>query len=171
MIEHEQKRKPRLRRPGIEGALTRGPQLTMPPVDPHPERATIGTEYARWVTQLMTDVAQSLNGVALQGALPVPVGFDPGGHGPQVLASGSAGRLLGYSLFETAGQAVTVHFHDAATNTAAVQSDGPDVWHEQVAANSVKNLTGMNVSFSTGLSLEFVGTGQLRGVVLLSGVD
>jgi hypothetical protein len=168
-----EKQKTRFRRPvGIEGARLRGPQLTMPEVDPAPERATINTEWSRWVTQLMTDLAQSKDGVALQGALPVSVGWDEAGRGPQIIASASAGRLLGYSFVETAGQAVTVHFHDAATNTPATQTDGPSVWHTAVAANGVRELVGMNVSFSTGLSLEFnTSGGQVRGVVLLSGVD
>ena len=167
-----QEKKSRLRRPGIEGARLRGPQLTMPEVDPNPERATVLTEWSRWSAQMMTDLSQSLSGVALQGSLPVPIGWDAAGRGPQIVASGSAGRLLGYSFLETAGQPVTVHFHDAATNTAATQTDGPDVWHTLVAANGIRELVGLNVSFSTGLSLEFVTTtGQIRGVVLLSGVD
>lgn len=167
-----QQKTPRFRRPGIEGARLRGPQLTMPEVDPHPDRSTINTEWARWTAQLMTDLSQSLNGVALQGALPIEVGWDADGRGPKIVASGSSGRLLGYSFFETAGQPVTVHFHDAATNTAATQTDGPSCWHTQVAANGVRELVGLNVSFSAGLSLEFVTTtGQVRGVVLLSGVD
>lgn len=149
--------------PGLTAPRTR---VVDPVKDADPE--TVFTDGIRWLSQLMTDVAQSLNGVALQGALPVPFGYDAGGRGPRLSISRSAGRLLGYSLSETAGHDVTVNFYDNDLGT----TDGDDVWHELVPTSKVVNLLGIRASFSSGLSAEFVTSGgQIRGIALLGGVD
>lgn len=149
--------------PGLTAPHTR---MVDPVKDADPE--TVFTEGIAWLTQLMTDVAQSLGGVALQGALPVQFGYDRDGRGPRLTISRSAGRLLGYSLYETAGHDVIVNFYDNDLGS----TDGDDVWHEDAAANKVTNLLGIRASFSAGLSAEFVTTGgQVRGIALLGGVD
>jgi hypothetical protein len=149
--------------PGLTAPRTR---VVDPVKDADPE--TVFTDGIAWLTQLMTDVAQSLNGVALQGALPVPFGWDKDGRGPRLKISSSAGRLLGYSLYETAGHDVVVNFYDNDLGT----TDGADVWHADATANTVTNLLDIRASFSIGLSVEFVTTGgQVRGIALLGGVD
>lgn len=149
--------------PGLTAPHTR---VIDPVKDADPE--TVFNDGIAWLTQLMTDVAQSLNGVALQGALPVEFGYDAAGRGPRLAISRSAGRLLGYSLYETNGADVTVNFYDNDQGT----TEGTDVWHAKATANSVTNLLDIRASFSVGLSVEFVTTtGKIRGVALLGGVD
>lgn len=142
--------------------------ITLPHTDPHPDTDSQLKQYVAYMAQLWADQAHSLLGVALQGALPVAFGYDKDGRGPKMKVSTSAGRLLGYSLLETAGHDVTVNFWDNPLGEAS----GSEVWHDIVTASKVLNFVGVNASFSTGLSVEFVTSGGLvRGVALLGGVD
>lgn len=61
--------------------------------DQTPESAEAQIAFTRWLMQLRTDVAETVNGVLLHGARPVPVGA-----GGTQRPTTSAGSLIGYGL-------------------------------------------------------------------------
>jgi hypothetical protein len=151
------------------------PTLPAPEEDLGAKADGIVQNWAAYWAQLYADLSESLQGVALQGALPVQVGWDDGGRflgqgGVQVL-SRSAGRLLGWSLLETADAAVTLRFYDGDESAALNAGHGTPVAATQLAANGHENEALRPTSFSDGLSVGFAGTGQVWGVVLIGGVD
>jgi hypothetical protein len=132
------------------------------------DQATDHTEYIRWLSQLQADVAQSLGGIMLQGARPVPLGTAPGGT---KTLSRSAGRLVGWSLHETSG-----------TNPALVRFwDGREAGANPLAYISVPAGLTVNmwnppgISVTDALLVEFVTGGSLsttvEGVAYLGAAD
>lgn len=56
------------------------------------------TDFTRWGAELRASLARTLNGVWLQGALPVPLGPVSAGNGGTQQLSSSAGRCVGWSV-------------------------------------------------------------------------
>lgn len=73
-------------------------RLTVPDQDDTPAVGEI--DFVRWASQLQADLAASLGGVMLRGALPVPIGAAPGGSTRPL---SSPGRVVGWSILETSG--------------------------------------------------------------------
>jgi len=127
-------------------------------------------DYVRWLSQLQSDLAASLGGIMLRGALPVAVGAAPGGT---LRPLSSPGRIVGWSLHETKG-----------TSPALVR-----LWNGREAANSpplayiaigqggVDNvwLGNSGISVTEAVLVEFVSGGGLstdvEGVLYLGAVD
>lgn len=132
------------------------------------DEATDHTEYIRWLSQLQADVAQSLGGIMLQGARPVPIGLAPGGTKTAIR---SPGRLVGWSLHETTG-----------ANPALVRFwDGREVGANPLGYVTVNAGQAINlwnppgISITDALLVEFVTGGGLstsvEGVVYLGAAD
>lgn len=151
------------------------PKLPELPDDPGAAAAGDPNRWAAWFSQMYADVAKSLRGVALQGALPIQIGYDDSGHnlgqGGTQQISRSAGRLLGWSLQETAGQPLAVVFNDVDEAVGGNASHGPLVGVTGLLANGHENESITPTSFSDGLAVTFTGSGKVFGVVLLGGVD
>jgi hypothetical protein len=150
------------------------PTLPEPDEDPGADHSGVN-RWAAWYAQMYADVAKSLRGVALQGALPIQIGYDDGGrelgqNGSQQI-SRSAGRLLGWSIRETSGAAVNLVFNDVDESSGGNASHGPLVGVTGLAANGHENEVIVPTSFSDGLAVTFTGSGFVFGVVLLGGVD
>lgn len=126
-------------------------------------------DYVRWAMQLQADLAASLGGVMLRGALPIPVGNAPGGS---LRPLSSPGRVVGWSLHETAG-----------TNPALLRVwDGRETGSKPLAYINVpaggtdnKWLGGAGISVTDALLIEFASGGSLstsvEGVLYLGAVD
>ena len=132
------------------------------------DEATAQTEYVRWLSQLQADVAQSLGGVMLQAARPVPVGIAPGGTLTPIR---SAGRLVGWSLHETTG-----------ANPAVVRLwDGREPGSKPLAYITIPAGAAVNewippgISITDALLVDLVTGGSLstsiEGVVYLGAAD
>lgn len=68
---------------------------------PDQDDSQIGeVDFVRWLSQMQADLAASLGGVMLRGALPIPIGSAPGGS---LRPLSSPGRIVGWSLHETGG--------------------------------------------------------------------
>lgn len=121
-------------------------------------------EYVRWALQMQADLAASLGGVMLRGALPIPIGSAPGGS---LRPLSSPGRIVGWSVHETSG-----------TNPAFLRVwDGREPGNKPLAyigltAGQVLNhwIGGGGISVTDALSVELV-TGTVEGVLYLGGVD
>lgn len=152
------------------------PELPEPSDDPGASAVGDPNRWAAWFAQMYADVAQSLRGVALQGALPMPIGYDESGralgaNGSQQI-SRSAGRLLGWSIKETGGvAAVSLVFNDIDESTGGNANHGPVVAVTGLIASGHENEMITPTSFSDGLAVTFTGSGLVYGVVLLGGVD
>lgn len=137
--------------------------------NPSPER------WAAWFSQLYADLSQSLRGVALQGALPVAIGYDDAGRqlgaNSSQQISRSAGRLLGWSIKETSGAPVSLTFFDCDEPEQANASHGSPVAVTALAANGHENIQLVPTSYVDGLAVSFSGSGLVYGVALLSGVS
>lgn len=148
--------------------------IRLPQVDPEATPQTVMTAYSAWIAQLYSDLSESLDGVALQGSNPVEIGTNLAGIALSRQISRSPGILRGWSLRESAGQAVTIDFVDVdeASGVNVAAADGlRRVATLGIAANG--SVTGEipNGSFSAGLGVIFGGTGTVTGVVYLNGVD
>jgi hypothetical protein len=120
-------------------------------------------DYVRWLSQMQADVAQSLGGIMLQAARPVPVGSAPGGT---LTPLRSPGRLVGWSLHESSG-----------TNPALVRLwDGREAGAKVLgyvaltAGQADNKWNAPGVSITDALLIEVV-TGTVEGVVYLGGAD
>lgn len=121
------------------------------------------SEYVRWLTQLQADLAQSLGGVALRAARPVAIGSAPNSSGRPL---SSPGRIVGWSIRETAGAAAAVRLWDGR------EAGGQLLATVALAASDSHTVmpTGGGISVSDALFVEVV-TGAVEGVVYLGGVD
>lgn len=148
--------------------------IRLPTVDPEATPQTIMTAYSAWIAQLYADLAESLDGVALQGALPVEIGTNLHGVALSPQISRSAGILRGWSLRETGGQAVTLDFFDvdeAQGQNIVVAGSFRRVATTQLAANGASTAELPNASFQSGLGVLIGGAGTVTGVLYLNGVD
>jgi hypothetical protein len=150
-------RRPLLQHPGPAAA-----RLELDAPD-QPDTATPETEYVRWLSQLQADVAQSLGGIMMQGARPVPVGSAPGGTNTPAR---SPGRLVGWSLHETTGTAAAlVRFWDGRETGSK-----PLAYVALAAGQTLNSWNGPGISITDALLVE-VATGAVEGVAYLGAAD
>lgn len=126
-------------------------------------------DFVRWLSQMQADLAASLGGVMLRGALPIPIGSAPGGS---LRPLSSPGRIVGWSLHETEG-----------TNPALLRVwDGRESGTKPLAYISVpaggtdnKWLGQSGISVTDALLVELATGGSLsasvEGVLYLGAVD
>jgi hypothetical protein len=121
-------------------------------------------DYVRWLAQLQTDLAASLGGVTLRGALPIPIGSAPGSSARPL---SSPGRIVGWSLHETGGTTPAIFRiwdgREAGTKPLAYLSVAAGV------ANTVWLGAG-GISVTDALFIETV-SGTAEGVLYLGAVD
>jgi hypothetical protein len=141
-------------------------RLTVPD---QPDDQVQEVDYVRWLMQMSADLATSLGGVMLQGALPVPIGSAPGGS---VRPLSSPGRIVGWSLHETGG-----------TNPAVMrvwdgrESGTKPLVYVSIPASGTDNrwLGTGGISVTDALFIEFAAGGSLsqsvEGVLYLGAVD
>lgn len=126
-------------------------------------------DYVRWLAQLQTDLAASLGGVMLRGALPIPIGSAPGGS---LRPLSSPGRIVGWSLHETGGTDPALcriwDGRESGTRPLAYLS---------VPAGGTENrwMGGGGISVTDALLVEFASGASLsaavEGVLYLGAVD
>ncbi len=127
------------------------------------DAATPDTDYVRWLSQLQADVAQSLGGIMMQGARPVPVGSAPGGTNTPIR---SAGRLVGWSLHETSGTvAALVRIWDGRES-----GSHPLAYIALDAGKTLNSWNAPGISITDALLVE-VASGAVEGVVYLGAAD
>lgn len=126
-------------------------------------------EYVRWALQLQADLAASLSGVELRGALPIPIGSAPAGS---MRPLSSPGRIVGWSLHETGG-----------TNPAVVrlwdgrESGANPLAYISVPAGGTDNRWqgGGGISVTDALMIDTESGGSLsqtvEGVLYIGAVD
>lgn len=128
---------------------------------------TVQINYTKWLEQLRVDLAQSVGGIMLRGALVVPVGSSAGARRGRV--STGPGALVGWALRNT----------DAANPATVELFDGTDadtgslVAPIELAAGESPPPTwfgpgGLNIA--RGLFLN-VAAGAVDGAVYLRGAD
>lgn len=129
-------------------------------------------QMAYGLAQAQQQMAQSLNGVLLKGALPValPLAGLGAGFGGDPMLARSPGCIVGWNLREIVGTAkVSANLHDGYDASAPIVAT--------VELNASLSSTGPltsnpgGVFFSVGLFLEIIGTGVLGGVFYLRGTD
>jgi hypothetical protein len=126
-------------------------------------------ESVRWLMQMQADLAASLGGVMLRGALPVPIGSAPGGS---LRPLSSPSRIVGWSIHETTG-----------TNPGVIRVwDGREPGSKLLACLGVpaggtdtRWLGSGGISVTDALLLEVVAGASLsttvEGVLYLGGSD
>lgn len=112
----------------------------------------------RYLVEMQTRMAESQNGVTLRGARPVAVGASSTNDETLRPLSNGAGRLVGYTLTETAGTATLVRFFDHDEN-------GQRIWQQPLAANGSATLwMPGGLSITNGLALVlYDATGATKG--------
>ncbi|MFC8717782.1 hypothetical protein [Kitasatospora sp. NPDC057198] len=120
-------------------------------------------EYIRWLSQLQADLAESINGVAIRAARPVPIGSAPGSSARPL---SSPGRVVGWSVRETAGAAAVVRLWDGR------DAGGQLLAAISLAASGAQTImpTGGGINVSDALFVEVV-SGAVEGVLYLGAVD
>jgi hypothetical protein len=136
---------------------------------PTQEKVPEEVDFVRWVSQMQTNLAESLGGVLLRAARPVQVGI---AGGAQNLASTSAGRLVGWSLRESTGaNPAVVRLWDGRDNEGALVA----CINLGQGASETQWMAPGGVSFQHGLFVEVIeGTGlsvSVEGAVYLGGVE
>lgn len=135
----------------------------MATVPPPAEKDTSEIDYVRWLQQMQTDLVESVNGVMLRGARPVQVGGSAGGT---MRPTSSGGRLVGWSLRETSGEApAVVRLYDGRSADAplvAVVAVGQGLAETQWMAPG-------GISLTEGLFVELVGA--IEGAVFLGAAE
>lgn len=124
-------------------------------------------DLVRWAMQMRADVAETVGGVMLRAARPVPLTVLP------TRISTSPGRLVGWSLripvFGT--NPAVLKFHDGADTGGDLVA----VVNLPAASSDTKLLPGGGVSFSNGLYVELVTGANLEtaveGCVYLGAAD
>lgn len=135
--------------------------MAVVPPPEKPEKETDELAYVRWLQQMSTDLAESLNGVLLRGARSVPVGL---AQGATARATSSGGRLVGWSLRETAGAVAVVRLYDGRS------TDAPLVAVANLAASASDTTWLGGVSLTEGLFVE-VMSGAVEGAVYLGAAE
>lgn len=119
--------------------------------------------YVRWLAQMQADLAQSLGGIMLRGARPVPVGSAPGGTSLPTL---SPGRLVGWSLHETTGTTpAVVAFWDGRE-----PGSRPLAYVALTGGQSAQQWVSPGISVTDALLVQVV-SGAVEGVAYLGGAD
>jgi hypothetical protein len=125
-------------------------------------------EYMRWLSQMQSDLAESIGGITLQAARPVTLTL---GTSTGSLLSGVGGRLVGWSIRESGGvNPLVIRFRNGCDNQQPIigEAYAPA---GQVAAQWMPP----GVSFTEGLYLEVVTgaglSGSLEGAVYLGAAD
>lgn len=143
-----------------------GPSAARLTITPDEEQEPREIDVIRWLSQMQADVVESVGGIMLRSARPVPLTVLP------TQVSGSPGRLVGWSFRETVGtNPYVIRFHN-----------GPDAAADLVAMITGSAGTADNkffgpggVSFTEGLYVELVtGAGlsaAVEGVVYLGAAD
>lgn len=130
--------------------------------EPAPEEKPPEVDFMRLMLGLRTELAHSLSGVLLRGSRPVPIGATAGATAS---ASTSAGRLVGWSITETAAAAAKVTLYDGdPANGGTFLLSVPLLAN----GNDTKSLTH-GPGFIRGLFV--VTTGTVEGTVWLGDVD
>lgn len=159
--------------------------MARPPHDApvHDQGAASAMETQRLLAGLMADLADSVNGLTLRGARAVPVGTAP--HGTlRVLASGAAGRLMGWSLRESSGTAgVLVRIfdgHDANDGTllatiplaaAAATVVSPTKEISAMPAGGISITDGCIIVLSDPVNVNTPATGTVEGSIWLGAAE
>jgi hypothetical protein len=148
----------------MKGLLSHpGPTAARLAVPDQPDNAE-QIDYLRWLSQMQSDMAASLGGVMLQGALPIPIGSAPGGSARPL---SSPGRVLGWSIHETSGTvAAVVRIWDGR------EAGSKPLGYVALAAGGVSNhwIGGGGISVTDALFVETL-SGTVEGVLYLGGVD
>jgi hypothetical protein len=117
-------------------------------------------EVVRWLEQMRADVAETLGGVMLRSARAVALTVLP------TILSLSPGRIVGWSLRETAGQPYTVRLRNGDNPAADVVAVITGV----AGSGDTKWLGPGGVSFTEGLYVELVA-GSVEGAIYLGAAD
>lgn len=125
-----------------------------------------GIDMVRWLAQMRADLAETLGGIMLRSARPLPIGTAAGSSTHPL---GSPGRLVGWSLRETSGSApATVRIYDGqdtgGTLLACIQ-----VAASPSSASCLNLWLGSGVSITNGLYLDITGT--IEGSVYVGAAD
>ena len=136
---------------------------------PTQEKVPEEVDFVRWISQMQTNLAETVGGVLLRAARPVQVGV---AEGAQNLASTSAGRLVGWSLRESTGTSpAVVRVWDGRDNTGALVA----CVNLGQGASETQWMAPGGVSFQHGLFVEVIeGDGlsvAVEGAVYLGGVE
>lgn len=123
-------------------------------------------DYVRWLMQMQADLAASLGGVMLQGALPVPIGMAPGGSARPL---SSAGRIVGWSIHETSGTAPALVI---LWNSRTV-GEGQPLAYIHIAEGLVETtwLGQAGISVTDAVSVQVALGGTIEGCLYLGAVD
>lgn len=131
------------------------------PLLPEPDEV----KYTRWLENLRADMAESVNGVMLRAARPVPIGVT-GGATKRPLTS--PGALVGYAirnLSEEDEATVRVLFHDGFDANGDVIL--PLTLLPGESARDWFGPGGINLSYGLFVEIE----GSVEGAVYLRGVE
>jgi hypothetical protein len=141
-------------------------QITVPDQD---DSQVQEIDYVRWLTQMQADLASSLGGVMLRAALPIPIGTAPAGS---LRPLSSPGRIVGWSLHETAGANPAVvrlwDGRESGTRPLAyvsVPAGGTD--NRWLGAGGVSVTDALLLDFATGAGL----SSTVEGVLYLGAAD
>lgn len=136
-------------------------RITVP--DQDDTAATGEIEFVRWAAQLQADLAASLGGVMLRGALPIAIGSAPGGSTRPL---SSPGRVVGWSLLETSGTAAaTVTLWDGREAGSRPLA----YLHVGAGLADTQWLGGGGISVTDALLIDI--SGAVAGVLYLGAVD
>lgn len=149
-----------MKRPQFSAPGPTAATITVPDQDDSQVREI---DYVRWAMQLQADLAQSLGGVMLRGARPVPLGTAANSSSRP---TSSPGRLVGWSVRETSGAAAaTVRLFDGRDTSGTLLAT-----LQLTSGQSHQNwLGGSGVSITDALYVDI--TGQIEGSVYLGAVD
>lgn len=143
-----------------------GPEAARLTVSTPDEVEPTEIDVARWLSQMQADVVESLGGIMLRAARPVPLTVLP------THVSSSPGRLVGWSVRETVGtNPYVLRFHNGTDDQADL------VAMITGAAGSADNhwFGPGGLSFTEGLYVELVTGGGLstaiEGVLYLGAAD
>lgn len=120
----------------------------------------------RWLEQMRADMAESLGGVMLRSARPVPLTVLP------TILSASPGRLVGWSVRETTGaNPYVIRFHNGdnvgADLVAMVTGGGGTADNKWFGPGGVSFTEGLYVEVVTGAGL----SQAIEGVIYLGAAD
>ncbi|MEN8672572.1 hypothetical protein [Nocardioides sp.] len=137
--------------------------MTHDPMPLLPEPAAVA--YTEWLETLRADLAESINGVTLRGARPVPIGIT-GGATKRPLTS--PGALVGYAirnLSEEDEATVRVLFHDGSDANGDVVL--PLTLLPGESARDWFGPGGINLTYGLFVDID----GSVEGSVYLRGVE
>ena len=136
---------------------------------PAPEKDTEEIAYVRWLQQMQTDLAESVNGVLLRGARAVQIGT---AAGSTARPTSAGGRLVGWSLREATGELpAVVRLRDGRSTDDVLVA----VVNLGQGASETQWMAPGGVSLTEGLYVEIVdGAGlsvDVEGAVYLGAAE